>query len=114
MVAISKSNDKIVFKIKGFHQIWALQDKIIVSTKDILKVYQDHNELRNWKGLRVGTYIPFLITAGTYSWKGKRNFWDVMNKKNTIIVELQNHVYNKLYIEVDNPEEAITFLSANH
>jgi hypothetical protein len=110
MVAISKNENKYIFKIKGFHQIWALQDKITIPKNDILKVYQDSSELKKWKGFRMGTYIPFLITAGTYTWKGKRNFWDVMNKKNTIIVELQNHVYNKLYIEVENPQEAIDFL----
>ena len=111
MVAISTINDKIVFKIKGLHQIWALQDKIIVSKNDIVNAYQDREELNNWKGLRIGTHIPFLITAGTYTWKGKRNFWDVMNKKNTIIVELQNHVYHKLYLEVENPEEALNIVS---
>jgi hypothetical protein len=59
----------------------------------------------------VGTYIPFLITAGTFSWKGKRTFWDVMREKNTIIVVLKNNIYNKLYLEVQNPEAALHLLN---
>jgi hypothetical protein len=110
MVAISTTDDKYIFKIKGLHQIWALQDKITIPKNDIINVYQDESELKKWKGFRVGTYIPFLITAGTFSWKGKRNFWDMAKEKNTIIVELKNHIYNKLYIEVENPTEAIELL----
>ena len=50
-----------------------------------------------------GTQLPWVITAGTFIKKGKRNFWDVCNKKNTIIVELKDSYYNKLIIEVENP-----------
>lgn len=112
MVTISESNDKYIFKINGWHQIWALESKITIDKKNIVNAYQDSNELKNFKGFRFGTYIPFLITAGTYSWKGKRNFWDVMRHKNTIIVTLQNHTYNKLYIEVENPETSLQLLNS--
>jgi Holliday junction resolvase len=32
-------------------------------------------------------------------------------EKNTIIVELKNHRYNKLYIEVEDPETAMELLN---
>lgn len=110
MVTITSTSEKFIFQIKGWHQLWTLHDKIIVQKKDITNVYQDLKELNQWKGIRVGTYIPGVIVAGTFSWKGKRNFWDVMKNKNTIIVELQNNIYNKLYIEVANPEVAMQLL----
>ena len=111
MVSISESNDKFIFKINGLHQIWALKSKLIIEKENIVSAYQNKEELYNFKGFRVGTYIPFLITAGTFYWKGKRNFWDVMSYKNTIIVVLKNHIYDKLYIEVQNPEEALQLLN---
>lgn len=114
MVSVTATPEKFIFKIEGWHQIWALCDKIIISREDVLNVYQDREELRKWKGFRVGTEIPGIITAGTFSWKGKRNFWDVMKKKNTLIVELQNNTYTKLYIEVENPEWALQFLKAKN
>lgn len=110
MVTIVKSDDKFIFKISPWHQIWSLKSKIIISKKDVVNVYQDTSELKKWKGFRIGTQIPGVITAGTFSWKGKRNFWDVMKNKNTIIVELRNNIYNKLYIEVKNPAESISIL----
>lgn len=110
MVAITATSEKFIFKIKGWHQIWSLRDKIIVAKEDVVNVYQNPEELSKWKGIRVGTHIPGIIAAGTFSWKGRRNFWDVMKNKNTIIVELKNNIYNKLYIEVENPEMAIQLL----
>lgn len=32
-------------------------------------------------------------------------------EKNTIIVELKNQYYNKLYIEVENPENTLSLLN---
>lgn len=110
MVTISKSKDKFIFKISPWHQLWSFKTKIIVTQRDIINVYQDASELKKWKGFRVGTELPGIITAATFSWKNKRNFWDVIKNKNTIIVELQNNIFNKLYIEVANPQEAIKLL----
>ncbi|WP_309640564.1 hypothetical protein [Flavobacterium sp.] len=112
MVTIELKENQYIFNIIGLHQFWALKSKINVPKGDIVKVYQDKNELHKFLGLRVGTYIPFIITAGTYYLRRKTNFWDVSREKNTIIVELQNHRYNKLYIEVKDPEAAITLLNS--
>jgi hypothetical protein len=111
MVTISESNNKFIFKINGLHQIWALKSKLIIDKENIVSAYQNPDELNHFKGFRVGTHIPFLITAGTFSWKGKRNFWDVTRQKNTIIVVLKNNIYNKLYLEVKNQEAALHLLN---
>jgi len=88
-----------------------LKSKINIPKENIIQAYQNEEELNSWSGWRIpGTYIPYLITAGTFYRKGNRNFWDVMNKENTIIVELKDSFYNKLYIEVENPEETINLL----
>lgn len=113
MVSITATPEKFIFNIKGWHQIWALRDKITINKEDVVNVYQNTEELKKWKGIRVGTEIPGIIAAGTFSWKGKRNFWDVMKNKNTIIVELQNNIFNKLYVEVENPEIAMRLLKQN-
>lgn len=113
MVTISKTQEKFIFKISPWHQLWSFKSTISVPIKDIVNAYQDTSELKKWKGIRVGTEIPGIITAGTFSWRSKRNFWDVMKKRNTIIVELQNNIYNKLYIEVKNPQESLVLLNSN-
>jgi hypothetical protein len=112
MVKIEQTKDNFIFNISGFHKIWALKSSITVPKLGIIRAYQDREELQKFPGFRVGTHIPFLITAGTYFLNEKRNFWDVMIKNNTIIVELQHHNFAKLYIEVTNPGEALQLLNS--
>lgn len=112
MVQITKTQNLLIIDILGFHKLWALKHQLRIPIADFVNAYQNDVEFNEFKGIRFGTYIPFLITAGTYFWKGKRNFWDVMNKKNTIIIELKNNQYNKLYVEVENPTEILTLLNS--
>jgi len=112
MVNLTVTDDEFIFNLKGLHKIWALKSNINIPEENIVQAYQNEEELNSWRGWRIpGTYIPYLITAGTFYRKGNRNFWDVMNTKKTIIVELKDSFYNKLYIEVENPEETINLLN---
>lgn len=112
MVTLTVTDDEFIFKIKGLHKIWAFKNKIEIPKENIIHAYQNEEELNSSSGFRIpGTYIPYLITAGTFYRKGNRNFWDIMNKKNTIIVELKDNYYNKLFVEVENPEETMNLLN---
>ena len=111
MVSVTVNGDTFIFEIKGFHKIWALKSKIIVSKENIIRAYQNENEFTFWKGFRMpGTEIPGLIAAGTFYKKG-RNFWDVINTKKALVVELKDNYYKKLIIEVENPEAAMQVLN---
>ena len=41
---------------------------------------------------------------------GQKTFWDVANRKKSIVVELKNTSFSQLIIEVDNPETALALL----
>ena len=112
MVQITKNQNLVTINVLGFHKIWALKHQLRIQSSEIVSVYQKESELNEFKGIRFGTYIPYLITAGTFFWKGKRNFWDVMNKSNTIIIELKNNSYSKLFLEVENPTTIINLLNS--
>ena len=114
MVQISKTSNLVVIKILGFHKLWALKHQLRIPATDIVKVYQNEVEFNAFKGIRFGTHVPGLITAGTYFLNGKRNFWDVMNKKNTVIIELKNNYYTKLYLEVQDTEQLFQLLKKDH
>ena len=113
MVQITKKQNLFIIDVLGFHKLWTLKHQLRIPVADVVNVYQNQQELEQFKGIRFGTYIPFLITVGTYAWKGKRNFWDVTNKKNTLIIELKNNSYSKLYLDVQNPTETINLLKTN-
>jgi hypothetical protein len=112
MVAIHKSDNNFIFEVKGLHKLWAFKSQITVPQSNIVSVQQIERPLSILQGLRMpGTHLPSVITAGTYYKGGKKMFWDVVNSKNCIIVELKDSKYNQLVIEVENTEEAIKMLS---
>ena len=113
MVLIIANENEFVFDILGSHKFQAFEDKIRIPKYKIVNAYQSEDDFTFWIGWKIpGTQVPWVITAGTYIKKGKRNFWDVCNKKNAIIVELKDSYYHKLIIEVENPELTINRLNA--
>ncbi|MFV8368122.1 hypothetical protein [Flavobacterium sp. LB2R40] len=113
MVSVTSNENEFIFDILGSHKFWAFENKIRVPKDKIIRAYQSNDEFTFWIGWKMpGTQLPWIITAGTYIRKGKRNFWDVCNKKNAIIVELKESYYTKLIIEVENPEKTINKLNA--
>jgi len=113
MVSIITNENEFVFEILGSHKFWAFENTIKVPKNKVVKAYQNPNEFTFWIGWKMpGTQVPWVITAGTYIKKVKRNFWDVCNKKNAIIVELTDSYYHKLIIEVENPELVMQQLNA--
>ncbi|QIH39566.1 hypothetical protein G7A72_12440 [Flavobacterium sp. Sr18] len=113
MVSITSNEDEFIFDIQGSHKFWAFENKIRVPKDKIIRAYQSKDEFTFWIGWKMpGTQLPWVITAGTYIKNGKRNFWDVCNKKNAIIVELKDSHYHKLIIEVENPELTMNELNA--
>ncbi len=112
MVSVTLHENEFIFDILGSHKFWAFENRIRVPRDKIIRAYQSNDEFTFWIGWKMpGTQLPWVITAGTYIKKGKRNFWDVSNKKNAIIVELKDSYYHKLIIEVENPEAVMNELN---
>ncbi len=111
MVKIEKQGDNFLFVVQGLHKFWAFKSSITIKAEHIVEAHLKTDKIGFWKGWRVpGTDLPGVITAGTYYTEGKRVFWDVMKKENTIVVQLQNEEYDELVVEVENPQEAIAML----
>ena len=113
MVKVSATENEFVFDILGIHKFWAFKNKIIVKKENVIKAIQSNEEFTFPLGWRMpGTHLPWVITAGTYYIKYRqRNFWDVCNRKNAIIIELKDSNYSKLIIEVENPMETMNLLN---
>ncbi len=113
MIQITQNENEFIFKVKGIHKIWALRNKIVVQKENIINAYKKEEKRNSWIGWRMpGTYIPWLITAGTFIKNGERHFWDICKPKNSIVVELKNSSFKKLIIEVQNPTESINLLNS--
>jgi hypothetical protein len=113
MIHVTRDGDKILFDVKGLHKLWALKSRLEIPRMNIRGAHRDAAAVRGWKGWRVpGTYVPGLITAGTFYLEGKRIFWDVSDPDKAVVVELEDEKYNQLVIEVEDPDAVINLLTS--
>ena len=112
MVTISKQSENFIFSVQGLHKLWALKSELVIPAIDIVRVHRDVESVSGWKGFRFGTHIPFVLTAGTFYKSGEKNFWDVADINNCIVIELKDESYTHIIIEVENPEAAIKLLAS--
>ena len=110
MVSISVQGSVVTIKIIGFHKFLALKSQIQFNQNNIRNIKIAEDTLRSPLIRAPGTRIPWIITAGTYIGKGKKEFWDKVYKKKSIEIELENEQYTKIVVNVENPEEIIKLL----
>jgi hypothetical protein len=109
MVDLSIAEGKLSLHVRGADKLWAFKSSLEIPLVHIAGVRADPEEARGWwHGIRMpGTNVPGVITAGTFYQDGKRVFWDVHNPEKTIVIDLHDERYNKLVVEVENPEVAV-------
>ena len=61
----------------------------------------DPGMAREHAGVRSpGTYVPRVITAGTYRKDGERTFWNLRASQQAVVIELTGHRYRRLVLGV--------------
>ncbi len=115
MVQIAIHGQQVAFEVQGWSQLWALRRRIAVPLASIRGVRRADPTVVDgwWKGLRMpGTHIPGIIVAGTYYDGSKRAFWDVRHPVRAIEVELTGASYDRLVVDVADPDAAVERLRA--
>ena len=114
MVDLSVSDGKLSLHVRGADKLWAFKSSLEIPLAHIAGVQADAEVARGWwHGIRMpGTNVPGVITAGTFYQDGNRVFWDVHNPEKTIVINLHDERYNKLVVEVDDPQMAVRLIQA--
>lgn len=114
MVDISVTGGRVVLEVEGMDKLWALRSRLEIPLAHIRGVRADPEVARGWwHGLRIGgTQMPGVITAGTFYQHGKAVFWDVHDPEHTIVIDLADERYDRLVMEVADPEGTVRQLSA--
>lgn len=109
MVAISVRTHHTIFEILGWSRIWAFKRRITVPNSAIYHVSSAPLVSPSaWRGLRFpGTYVPGVITAGTFYRNGMKTFWDIRSGKNAIVIDLKGLFYDRLVVEVRDLEQSM-------
>jgi hypothetical protein len=111
MVSLHIHDGLATFRIAGLHRLWSFKSRIVVPVQDIVAVDGPEAAPR-WAGLRIaGTWLPGVLTAGTFRQDGEWTFWDVARSDAAIVVTLRGHRYSRLIVEVARPDEARQLLT---
>ena len=94
--------------VEGIDKLWSLRSRLDIPLAHIRSVRIDPEAASGWwHGLRImGSNIPGILTAGTFYQKGGVVFYDVHDPERTIVLELAHETYERLIIEVQEPEAA--------
>ncbi|OGX89845.1 hypothetical protein [Hymenobacter coccineus] len=115
MVKIEQQDDVVVFVVEGWHKLWALRSELRIPQANIKGARRDAQASHAF-GLRIpGTHVPGFLKAGTFYIDGffgsKPSFIDVRHDANTIVVDLADEQFNRLIIEVEDPDAAVALLT---
>ena len=107
MVNVSIEGDRIHLDVEGIDQLWALRSHLEFPLSHVRAVRVDPEAARGWwHGLKLfGSNIPGILTAGTFYQQGGIVFYDVHDPDRTIVLELDHEHYDRLIVEVENPDE---------
>ena len=113
MVSVVIQGDRVRFEVEGWDKLWALKSQLEIPVAHIRAVRADPEPARGWwHGLRLpGTQIPGLLTAGSFYQSDGFVFYDVHDPERTVVIELDHEHYQRLVIEVENPDEVVALLS---
>ena len=112
MVEVTVEGTTAVFTVLGMDKLWALRSRLEIPLAHISGVHADSSPKMGWfEGLKVaGADLPNLFRAGTFYQDGGWVFWDVRHPETAIVVELHDAKFQRLVIEVENPDVTIQTL----
>jgi hypothetical protein len=105
MAHITIDDGVLTVTMRGIDKILALRGHVSVPVTHIRGVEVRPEEARQvWHGLKFGTNIPGVITAGTFITRDGRLFFDMRNPERTIAIDLESETYRRLVVEVDDDD----------
>ncbi len=103
--------DHLTLSVQGIDKLLSFKGSITVPLEHISAVSKAPEISRKDIGLKlIGTGLPGLIRAGTYSGKDGLAFWDVHDYDKALMFELHDERYSRLFVEVKDPEGTLAML----
>ncbi|MCB0978844.1 MAG: hypothetical protein KDB02_15425 [Acidimicrobiales bacterium] len=105
-------DDQLLVRPVGFMRVWALSRGIDCPTTSVVDVgVSATKDLHRGRRLP-GTYLPGVMTAGTFRSKDGRALWLVGRHREVLVIELTDERYRFLVLGVEDPKAACEALRA--
>jgi hypothetical protein len=105
MARITTADGVLTVHMRGLDKILAIHGNISVPVSHIQGVdVLPEEAFKLFHGLRVGTNIPHVITAGTFFTRDSKLFFDIHDPERSIAINLEHNNYSRLIVQVDDDE----------
>jgi hypothetical protein len=101
--------DCLVVTLDGGDRLWALKSRLQIPLVNVTGAHRAEEAATKWlQGFRAGgTHIRGVVSAGRFYSRGQFAFWDVHDGANAIAIQLRDEHFDKLVIEVTEPEAEV-------
>ncbi len=105
MARLTIAEGMLIVTMQGVDKVLALRGTLAIPLTHIRGIDVRPAEAQQvFHGLRVGTSLPGVITAGTFYTSDGKYFYDVHDPQRTIGITLDGDTYSRLILDVGNDE----------
>ncbi len=108
MIDMALYNDHATFTLAPWQALLAIRHRIEVPYAQVQSVSAQPRRLLLRPYLRMpGTHVLWLLAAGTFVGATQREFWWVTRRPTALVVDLINHEFTRLVLELNDPDLAV-------
>jgi hypothetical protein len=96
-------------RLHGLDVVWAARRRLVVPLDHVKGARTDPALARRGPWLGAGytdALLDYAVAAGPMLVHGRREFWDVHHPERAVVIELEGEPYERLVLEVADPEGA--------
>ena len=100
---------------RGLDVVWTTRRRITVPLEHVRGARIDPAVVRQGPWLGAGftdALLGYTVAAGPMVLHGRHEFWDVHFPERTVVVDLADEQYERLVIDVDDPEATAAAINA--
>jgi len=113
MATIEIRDGSLVVHVGGIDRLFTLRSELAVPLAHVAGIASAEADAREWcKGIRIGTNVPGVLTAGSFYHHGGWAFWDVHDPAKAVGIDLHDEHFKRLVVQVDDPAAAIAAVRA--
>ena len=112
MNTVTLTNGNLVVEPQGLDRIWSLRRSLEFPVAHLRGATLDPGANAEPKGIRApGLQLPGKW-CGTFHRDGEKSFWNVSGPDRTVVIELADEDFDRLYLTVDEPRDLVDRINA--
>src|SRR6516164_5629027 len=112
MNKLAISEDAVRIEITGWDRLWSLKGSLTVPKTCITSVRKYDRSVKPPWFRCPGMAIPWILIAGTYYGRGRKEFWSTHFRRGALVFDLKDSEYTRIVVDVDNTEKVLSELGS--